>query len=123
MTVDVLKKEGSMAVAKMVARLFDLWRLSAQEQVELLGLESESELERYRSGKLVSHGGDIMDRAANLLSIHASLRILFPRNRGLVYRWPSTKNKAFGGLSPVEFIRKEGFAGLLAVKRYLEEEV
>lgn len=125
-TTDVNPKtrEGRAALAKMVTRLFDHWKLSTQEQMALLGLSegSRMSLTRYRKGAPLADSRDLMDRVANLLSIHRSLRILFPHNRDIVYKWPTMPNRAFGGLSPTEIIRKEGFLGLLIVKRYLDFE-
>jgi hypothetical protein len=49
-----------------------------------------------------------------------NLRLLFPQNRDLAYRWMTTRNKAFENLTPVEVIRQWGFAGLLMVRAYLD---
>lgn len=125
-TTEVSRKsrESRVALAKMVTKLFDLWKLSTQDQMALLGLSegSRMSLTRYRKGDPLADSRDLMDRVAALLSIHRSLRILFPRNRELAYKWPATQNRAFGGQSPVELIRKEGFLGLLIVKRRLDFE-
>jgi hypothetical protein len=50
-----------------------------------------------------------LDRVSHLLAIHE-------------YLWPTTPNRTFGGQSPAELIRKEGFLGLLTVRRYLDLE-
>jgi hypothetical protein len=125
-TTEVSRKsrESRVALAKMVTKLFDLWKLSTQDQMALLGLSegSRMSLTRYRKGDPLADSRDLMDRVAALLSIHRSLRILFPRNRELAYKWPATPNRAFGGQSPVELIRQEGFLGLLIVKRRLDFE-
>ncbi len=117
-------REGRVALAGMIVRLFELWRLSAQDQMALLGLAEGSRmtLARYRKGEPLADNRDLLDRAAHLLSIHRSLRILFPKNRALAYRWPTTPNRAFVGRTPVEVIRRDGFLGLLIVKRYLDFE-
>ena len=117
-------RDGRVSLAKMIMKLFDLWGLSPKEQMGLLGLSEGStmSLTRYRKGDPLADNRDILDRVANLLSIHRSLRILFPQNRELVYKWPTTPNRAFEGLSPVEIIRRDGFLGLLIVKRYLDFE-
>jgi len=122
--IETRSREGRTALAKMVMTLFDLWNLSAQEQMAFLGLSegSRMSLTRYRKGEPLADNRDLLDRVANLLSIHQSLRVLFPQNREFVYRWPTTPNRAFGGQSPAELIRKEGFLGLLIVKRYLDHE-
>jgi hypothetical protein len=117
-------REGRIALAKMVTRLFDLWKVSAKDQAVLLGLPETSgrNLARYRNGSPFPDSRDLLDRAANLLSIHQSLRILFPNNRDISYKWPTTPNRVFGGMSPVEFVRVGGFIGLFIVKRHLDFE-
>ena len=106
----------------MVSRLLEHWRLPATEQAELLGLSAgnRSTLARYRRGEPLADSRDLLDRAGHLLGIHKSLRILFPHDRDLAYRWMSTRNKAFDNLSPVEVVKEWGFAGLLMVRGYLD---
>lgn len=121
---DFRSREGRVALAKMVVRLFDLWQLPTGDQLALLGLSegSRTSLIRYRKGEPLSEQRDLLDRAGNLLSIHRSLRILFPQNREIVYKWMTVPNLEFGGQSPVSVIKKDGFLGLLVVKRYLDFE-
>jgi len=117
-------REGRVALTRMVIRLFELWKIEPPDQMALLGLAETSRmtLARYRKGEPLADNRDLLDRVANLLSIHRSLRILFPKNRDLAYRWPTTPNRAFEGRTPVEVIRRDGFLGLLVVKRYLDFE-
>ena len=61
-----------------------------------------------------------MERVGNLLGIHSSLRLLFPHNRALVYRWPTAPNLAFDNRSPVEIMVKRGLPGIGAVRGYLD---
>lgn len=119
---DPHSREGRSALAKMICTLFDLWKLSTQDQTALLGLSeaSRTTLVRYRKGEPLAEQRDLLDRVATLLAIHRSLRILFPKNRELAYRWPTTPNAAFDGRSPVQVIKEEGFTGLLIVRRYLD---
>ena len=56
-----------------------------------------------------------------LLGIHKTLRIIFPQNRDLAYRWMSTFNRRLGQ-RPVDLVLERGFEGLIAVRRYLEAE-
>jgi hypothetical protein len=108
----------------MVITLFGHWQIGVQDQMALLGLSegSRTTLMRYRRGEPLADQRDLLDRVANLLAIHRSLRILFPENRDLVYRWVTMPNKVFEGKTPVQFIREKGFLGLLTVRRYLDFE-
>ena len=121
-TADPRSREGRAALAKMVTKLFELWKLSTADQSALLGLseESRSTIARYRKGDPLADNRDLFDRATHLLAIHRSLRILFPKNREIVYRWATTPNRQFEGHTPVEVIRKQGFLGLLTVRQYLD---
>ncbi len=121
---DVHSREGRTALAKMVTRLFDLWALPGADQAALLGLSetSRSTLSRYRRGEPLADSRDLLDRAGHLLSIHKSLRMLFPENRELAYQWVSAPNRRFDGQSPLALMREHGFLGVLMVRRFLEFE-
>ncbi len=109
-------------LATMTMKLLDHWSLSTEDQATLLGLaaNNRSALARYRRGEPIGSTRDQYERVGHLLGIHKNLRLLFPQNRDLAYRWMSTRNKAFGNLSPVDVIRDYGFAGLLMVRAYLD---
>ena len=109
-------------LAKMVMVLLDHWQLSTEDQAALLGIATSNRaaLTRYRKGEPIGTSRDQYERVGHLLGIHKSLRLLFPQNRDLAYRWMTTRNKAFDNLTPVEVIREWGFAGLLMVRGYLD---
>ncbi len=110
------------ALARMVMTLLTHWDLSTEDQAALLGIAASNRaaLSNYRSGKPIGNSRDQYERVGHLLGIHKSLRLLFPQNRELAYRWMSTRNKAFGNLTPVEVVKEWGFAGLLMVRGYLD---
>ncbi len=118
----VLASKDRGALAKMLLTLFDHWNLTTEDQAMLLGLASTNRaaLSRYRKGEPIGASRDQYDRVGHLLAIHKNLRLLFPKNRELAYRWISTRNKAFDNLTPVEVIKEWGFAGLLLVRSYLD---
>ena len=90
----------------------------------MLGIASSNRaaLSNYRRGKPIGTSRDQYERVGHLLGIHKSLRLLFPQNRDLAYRWMSTRNKAFENLTPVEVVKEWGFAGLLMVRASLEAD-
>ena len=110
------------ALAKMVMALLDQWKLPTEDQAALLGIAASNRaaLTRYRKGEAIGTSRDQFERVGHLLGIHKNLRLLFPQNRDLAYRWMSTRNKAFDNLSPVDVVRQWGFAGLLMVRAYLD---
>lgn len=119
--VDPSSREARTRLAAMVTRLLEHWSLTATEQAEVLGLSagSRSTLARYRSGEPLADNRDLLDRAGHLLGIHKSLRLLFPHDRDLAYRWMTQPNERFGA-RPVDLVVERGFEGLLSVRRYLD---
>jgi len=111
-------------LATMVTRLFDHWEIEQSEQLALLGLSegSRSTLHRYRQGGALAPNRDLLDRVSHLLGIHKSLRILYPNNRDLAYRWPKAPNKRLDNMTPVEYVRREGFGGLASIRHMLDVE-
>jgi len=111
-------------LARLVVKLLDHWALSSQDEATLLGLsrESRSTVARYRRGEPLADSADLIARAGHLLGIHKSLRIIFPHDRELAYRWISTPNRRFSGMPPLEIMKQYGFEGILAVRRYLDFE-
>lgn len=110
------------ALAKMMMTLVDHWKLTTEDQAALLGIAANNRaaLTRYRKGEPIGTSRDQYERVGHLLGIHKNLRLLFPQNRDLAYRWMSTRNKAFDNLTPVDVIKAWGFAGLLMVRSYLD---
>lgn len=110
------------ALAKMVMRAFDYWKLGTEEQLAMLGLATNNRaaLGRYRRGEPLAANRDLLERVGHLLAIHKNLRLIFPQDRDLAYTWMSQRNKAFEGLTPVEVIKEWGFAGMLVVRAYLD---
>jgi hypothetical protein len=121
--VELRARESRAQLARMIVQLLDHWQLGAADQALLLGLsgQSRSTLARYRRGEPLADSADLLARAGHLLGIHKALRILFPHDRDLAYRWVSAPNRRFGERAPLELM-KQGFEGLLAVRRYLDFE-
>ena len=119
--VDTGSREARGRLALMVTRLLDHWQLTAAEQAEVLGLSaaSRSTLSRYRNGEPLADSRDLLDRAGHLLGIHKSLRLLFPHDSDLAYRWMTQPNRRLGA-RPVDLVIEHGFEGLLVVRRYLD---
>jgi hypothetical protein len=110
------------ALAKMVVRAFEHWKLGTEEQLAMLGLASNNRaaLSRYRKGEPLAANRDLLERVGHVLAIHKNLRLVFPQDRDLAYAWMTQRNRAFDGRTPVEVIREWGFAGMLVVRAYLD---
>jgi hypothetical protein len=122
--IDLRTRESRERLARMLVELFRRWELSAADQAALLGLsaQSRSTVARYRRGEPLADNADLLARAGHLLGIHKALRIVFPQDRDLAYRWVSAPNRRFGGATPLEVMRRHGYEGILAVRRYLDFE-
>jgi hypothetical protein len=107
----------------MVVLLLDHWHLPPNDQAVLLGLspQSRSTIARYRRGEPLADNADLLARAGHLLGIHKALRILFPHDRDLAYRWVAAPNARLGA-TPLEIMKRHGYEGILAVRRYLDFE-
>ena len=114
-------RQGRVALALMLTQLMSHWNLPIKAQCALLGLDARSKgrIYRHRRGSPLPANRDQLDRAALLLSIHAHLRRLFPKNREIVYSWMSDRNRAFNGHAPVAVAQAYGIVGLQMVVRYL----
>ncbi|MBV8802013.1 MAG: hypothetical protein JO131_03425 [Gammaproteobacteria bacterium] len=110
-------------LAKMLLRLFDLWKLDTFSQLTLLGLSTTSRamLSRYRQGATpLPQTQDILDRAGWLLAIHKALRSLYPKNIDLCYQWIVLPNQAFLNQTPLDYMKNYGLIGIAKVARFLQ---
>ncbi len=121
--VDLRSRGNRERLARVLVALFDHWQLAPGDQALLLGLspDSRATVARYRKGEPLADSADLLARAGHLLGIHKALRILFPHDPDLAYRWIATPNRRFGDRMPLEIMRR-GFEGILAVRRYLDFE-
>ncbi len=74
------------------------------------------------NGGALADDDELLGRVGHLLGIHKALRILYPKNRDLVYRWVNKQHLGFDGAPPLE-IMKSGYEGIAAVFQYLELEL
>ena len=122
-SINLRNRTSRERLAKLVVSLLDRWQLPPNDQAALLGLsaQSRSTVARYRRGEPLADSADLLARAGHLLGIHKALRILFPHDLDLAYRWISAPNRRFG-TTPLEVMKRHGYEGILAVRRYLDFE-
>jgi hypothetical protein len=109
-------------LARMVIRLFELWELPSGDQLELLGLSrtSRAQIAKYRNGEALPSSRDMLDRIGWLLSIHKSLRLLYPRNENIRYTWVKRRNRILEDQRPLDIMKNQGLIGIARVARYLD---
>jgi len=110
-------------LAGLIMRLFQLWRISSNDKLALLGLDSSDHklLEDYEHGAPLPDSEEVLKRAGYLLGIHKNLRILYLKNPSLVYDWIKKYNGELGP-TPLETM-KTGIEGLASIYQFLDSEV
>lgn len=123
-TAQVSEKEA-WSLTRMVMKMFELWSLTYEEQATLLGLSTRTNntISRYKRALApIRFDRDTYDRVSMLLSIHQSLRQLFPSNKELAYRWMKVRNAQFRHKTPVEHIAEKGMFGIWDIQTYLQNQ-
>lgn len=122
---DLSNEENRRRLTKMIMRLFDHWKLTTADQLELLGLSANSRrmLSEYRKNKALPNNRDILDRLGWLLIIHEDLRTLYPNNPDLCYTWINKKIRHLDNWTPLEVMKKQGLIGIFRVTQLLEHFV
>ncbi len=97
----------------------DKWRLSADEQIALLGSPGRSTFFKWKKegGTLPA---DTRERLSNILGIWKSLRILFTQHEQ-GEAWVRAQNRYFDGASALD-VMLEGMSGIIRVRRYLDAQ-
>jgi hypothetical protein len=120
--VNIENSDARRKLARMVTHLFELWELPTADQLELLGLSrtSRAQISKYRKGGALPSSRDMLDRIGWLLSIHKSLRLLYPRNENIRYTWVKRRNQILDDQRPLDIMKYQGLIGIARVARYLD---
>jgi hypothetical protein len=117
---DVMEDESLKRNTQNVIALFTHWKLKNNEECNLLGGVSMAQLAKLKKGTAIISGRDTVDRVGNLLGIHKSLRILYPHNREVVYRWIRTRNRKLHNLTPLDVMLEHGYIGIAQIRRFTD---
>ncbi len=112
---DVLKRNTQNVIA-----LFKHWELKNEEECNLLGGISSAQLAKFKKGTAFISGRDNIERVGNLLGIHKNLRILYPYNRDIVYKWIKGRNLKLQNLSPLDTMLEYGYIGIAQIRRFTD---
>ena len=112
----------SAAGLRAFARIADLWQLTVDEQLCLLGQPPRSTFFSWRrSPEQARLPRDTLERLSNLLGIYKGLQILLPEP-GVADAWVRQPNTAapFAGRSALQQMLAGNVSDLHLVRRYLD---
>jgi hypothetical protein len=104
-------------------RIAELWELSAEEQITLLGRPGRSTFYKWKREGAGTLPPDVLERISYILGIYKDLQILLPDGVA-ADAWVRKPNAAapFGGGSALERMLSGRVADLYEVRRYLDAE-
>ena len=111
------------AALRTFFRIASAWELTQVEARALLGNPPESTYYKWKSGKVGSVPGDLLERISYVLGIYKALQILLP-DPAAADAWVKRPNAAplFNGRSALELMLSGRVADLFLVRQYLDWE-
>jgi hypothetical protein len=108
------------AVMDAFQGLAELWQLSTEDQLLLLGSPGRSTFFKWKK-----EGGsiprDTVERVSHLLAIHKGLEILFPDARA-ADGWVRRPNQFFNGQSALDVMRGGQVMDIYRVRQYVDAQ-
>lgn len=104
-------------------RIAELWGLSVDEQMALLGVTARSTFFKWKKDPNTVLPKDTLERISYILGIYKALQILLPDERA-ADDWVKRPNAAppFGGRSAIERMLSGQVADLYVVRQYLDAQ-
>jgi hypothetical protein len=104
-------------------RIAEVWGLSPEEQMTLLGITSRSTYYKWRNDPPKRLAPDLLERLSYIFGIYKNLQVLLPDARA-ADGWIRRPNSAppFGGRSALDRMLSGRVADLYEVRRYLDAE-
>lgn len=107
------------AMQRAVINLLARWGVTDGDAAIILGGIASKTYRRWKDGEMGRVNRDLADRLSYLIGIHKGLRILFT-DATTGYDWMGRANRAFGGLTPLELLKRGGMGDLARLRRYLD---
>jgi len=116
-----VRKRMSGGAIRTFLTIAEKWKLSAKEQMAMLGSPASSTFYKYKAGDVGTLSIDVLTRISLILGIYKDLHILFP-DAALADRWVKlpNANPMFGGATPAEFMSQGDMDPLYRVRRLLD---
>ena len=104
-------------------KIAELWNLSTEEQMTLLGVSSRSTFFGWKKDGEALLSRDTLERISYVLGVYKALQILLPDERA-ADAWVRRPNSAppFGGRSALERMLGGQVADLFVVRQYLDAQ-
>ena len=104
-------------------RIAELWDLSVEQQMTLLGLSARSTFFKWRKEPNVVLPKDTLERISYIVGIYKALRILLPDEKA-ADEWVKRPNTAspFGGRAALDRMLSGQVADLFLVRQHLDAE-
>ncbi len=104
-------------------RIAELWGLSVEEQMTLLGLSARSTFFKWRKNPAIVLPKDTLERISYIVGIYKALQILLPDEKA-ADEWVKRPNAAspFGGRAALDRMLSGQVADLFLVRQYLDAE-
>ncbi|MGA0594262.1 MbcA/ParS/Xre antitoxin family protein [Enterovirga sp. CN4-39] len=112
--------EQEAAAFASFARLADLWSLTTEEQIKLLGSPARSTFFKWKKdgGSLPR---DTVERISHLFGIYKALQILLPEPKN-ADGWVRRPNRYFDGQSALDVMLKGQVVDIYRVRQYLDAQ-
>ena len=119
----VSDEEMARAGLRAFFRIAELWHLTVDEQIRLLGSPARSTYFKWKKQGASALPRDVLERISYILGIYKALQVLLPDERA-ADAWVRRPNTAplFGGRSALERMLSGNVADLYEVRRYLDAE-
>jgi len=104
-------------------RIADLWELSVEEQMTLLGVTARSTFFKWKKDPNTLLPKDTLERISYILGVYKALQTLLPDEKA-ADAWVKRPNDAslFGGRSALERMLSGHVADLFVVRQYLDAQ-
>ena len=117
------RKDLSGPALRTFFRIADLWGLSVEEQMILLGLTARSTFFKWKKDQVAVLPKDTLERISYILGVYKALQILLPDEQA-ADEWVRRPNAAlpFGGRSALDRMLSGQVTDLFVVRQHLDAQ-
>ena len=117
------RKDLSGPALRTFFRIAQLWGLSVDEQMTLLGVTARSTFFKWKRDPSATLPKDTLERISYILGVYRALQILLP-DEAAADKWVKCPNTAppFGGRSALHRMLSGQVADLFVVRQYLDAQ-